>query len=478
MHHVNNDTGRDRAGLVSLRPSADQLMAAVAELRIRFGDAVSTNRTVIEQHGHDESFHEAAEPDAVVFAESTQDVSDCVRICHTHRVPIIAFGAGTSLEGHVAAIHGGVSIDMTHMNQILRIEPDDLDCVVQAGALRTQLQSALAPHGLFFPVDPGADATIGGMAATGASGTTTVKYGAMRQLVLAMKVVLSDGRIISTARRARKTSAGYDLTGLFVGSEGTLGIITELTLRLFGIPERIGGAIVQFTSVERAVEAVTAIIQLGIDVARIELMDAEAVAAVNEYRDGELGLSTNSLLLLEFHGSPETVELAARECSEICQQFGGGDFDWTTDEAARRRLWSARHDAALAIRSRRPGGQMFITDVCVPISSLATCIAETRTEIERSGLYAPIIGHVGDGNFHVIAIIDPDRPSELEAIEEVNASLIRRALELDGSCTGEHGIGLGKMASLELELGPDAISVMGCIKSALDPLWLLNPGKV
>ena len=448
----------------------------ILDLRSRFGTQFSQAEAYLEQHSKDESFHSPSEPDAVIFAESTQDVSDCLRICSLHDVPVIPFGAGTSLEGHVTPIYGGISIDLTRMNKVLRVSTDDLDCTVQAGDFRKQLSKQLEPMGLFFPVDPGADATIGGMAATGASGTTTVRYGSMKTLVLGMTVVLPDGRVMETTRRSRKSSAGYDLTHLFIGSEGTLGVITELTLRIFGTPEVISAATVQFPDVKSAILAVIQTIQVGVGVARIELMDHEAVAAVNKY--SMLGLPENPLLLLEFHGSPEVVNSELLLASEIMTQFGGLNFQRSTDDPSRRKLWMARHDAALAIKAQRPNGELFITDVCVPISDLAECIVQTQEDVKNTHLYAPIIGHVGDGNFHLIAVIDRTNPIDLKVMNEINRRLISRALSMQGTCTGEHGIGVGKMDFLREEVGEVAISVMCLIKNAIDPQNIMNPGKV
>lgn len=441
-----------------------------------FGARFSTSDSIRDQHGHDESFHPPANPDAVVFAESTEDVVVCMQICYQYRIPVIPFGAGTSLEGHISALEGGVSLDTSRMNRILRLSIDDLDCTVESGVLRKQLLSHLHPHGLFFPVDPGADASLGGMAATSASGTTTVRYGAMKELVLGLKVVLPDGRIVTTSRRSRKTSAGYDLTHLFIGSEGTLGVITELTLRLFGIPEAMAAATVQFDKIEDAVQAVISIIQLGIGVARIELLDSEAVLAINNY--SSLALPTHNLLLLEFHGSQDVVESEARSAGVVLEEFGGTSFKWTSDESERRKLWQARHDAAYAIKAQRPGCQIFVTDVCVPISRLAECIGETKRDVTESGLYGPVIGHVGDGNFHLILVIDPSNQNELSAVEALNGRLINRALSMEGTCTGEHGIGSGKIKHLEKELGPVALSVMQVLKNSLDPFGIMNPGKI
>jgi D-lactate dehydrogenase (cytochrome) len=458
------------------RKDHGQREAGLIQIEQRFGKQATRGRDILAQHSHDESFHLPGQPDLVLFAESTQDVADCLSICSRHLIPVIPFGVGTSLEGHVNALHGGVSLDLTRMNRVLRVSSDDLDCTVEAGVLRKQLAKELIRYGLFFPVDPGADATIGGMAATGASGTTTVKYGAMRELVLSLKVVLPNGKIIETGRRARKTSAGYDLTHLFVGSEGTLGVITEVSLRLFGIPEATAAATVQFDDLDSAVSSVISIIQLGVGVARIELLDKAAVNAVNSY--SKTSLVERNMLLLEFHGSDEVVRHEAKLAGEILADYGGTGFTFSTDQAERTVLWQARHDAAWAIRAQRPGAQIFVTDVCVPISRLAECITQTHTDIAASGILGPIIGHVGDGNFHVIVVVTPDDAEEMHRVESFNERLISRALNLGGTCTGEHGIGVGKIPYLIRELGDDAVDLMRSIKRAVDPLGLMNPGKV
>lgn len=452
------------------------LADAIAELRSLFGDRCTTNATEREHHSHDESFHEPAVPDAVVYPRSTEEVAAVVRVCVRHRVPVVPFGAGTSMEANCTPVAGGVSLDLSRMDQVLRINADDLDCTVQPGVRRVQLNDALATHGVFFPVDPGADATLGGMASTGASGTTTVKYGAMRQLVLALTVVTPTGDIITTARRARKTSAGYDLTHLFVGAEGTLGIITELTLRVFGIPEVIAAATVRFPSVRAAVDAVIETIQYGIDVARIELLDETAVRAVNLYSGTSLPEQT--LLLLEFHGTSASTAHAIDLCRDVMHRHNGESFEQTADATERRRLWQARHDAALACRATKPGGAIFATDVCVPISVLADAVEATRTDLEEHDVFGAILGHVGDGNYHVVMSVDRRDHADVEAAEAVHDRLVRRALELGGTCTGEHGIGIGKREHLAAELGDGALHVMAAVKRALDPYGIMNPGKV
>ena len=448
----------------------------IDQLKAALGEKVSVNATIREHHSKDESFHTPTLPDAVVFATSTEDVARTLRICNENRIPVVAWGAGTSLEGNSTPIHGGVSLDLSQMDKILRVSGDDLDCTIQPGVRRKQLNEYLSRYGLFFPVDPGADATLGGMASTGASGTTTVKYGAMKQLVMSLTVVTANGEIITTSRRARKTSAGYDLTHLFVGSEGTLGVITELTLRVFGIPEVIAAATMQFDSVREAVDGVIETIQLGIGVARIELVDREAVVAVNRYSGTEL--PHKDLLLLEFHGSAESTAIDIAQAREVLERHGGQGFKQTTDEAERRKLWQARHDAGLACRSHQPGGRIFSTDVCVPISRLSECIEQTQKDLSESKIYGPLVGHVGDGNFHVLLTADPNDHAAIERLEQFHTRLVQRSLSLEGTCTGEHGIGIGKIGYLVSELGDEAVDVMRAIKFALDPNGIMNPGKV
>ena len=448
----------------------------IDDLRSALGEKVSVNATIREHHSKDESFHTPTLPDVVVFATCTQDVATTLKICNEHLTPVVAWGAGTSLEGNSTPIHGGVSLDLSQMDKILRVSGDDLDCTIQPGVRRKQLNEYLSRYGLFFPVDPGADATLGGMASTGASGTTTVKYGAMKQLVMSLTVVTANGEIITTSRRARKTSAGYDLTHLFVGSEGTLGVITELTLRVFGIPEVIASATMQFETVREAVDGVIEVIQLGVDVARIELVDREAVAAVNRYSGTDL--PHKDLLLLEFHGSAESTALDISSAREVLERHGGQGFKQTTDEAERRKLWQARHDAGLACRSHQPGGRIFSTDVCVPISRLSECIEQTQKDLADSKIYGPLVGHVGDGNFHVLLTADPNDHAAIERLEQFHTRLVQRSLSLEGTCTGEHGIGIGKIDYLVSELGDEAVDLMRTIKAALDPNGIMNPGKV
>lgn len=449
---------------------------AIAELGRILGDRISTNETVRGHHSRDESFHLPVLPDAVVWAESTDDVVAVVRVCNEYRVPLVPFGVGTSLEANSTPVRGGISLDMSRMDRVLRISGEDLDVTVQPGVRRKQLNEVLAPHGLFFPVDPGADATLGGMASTGASGTTTVKYGAMKQLVLSLQVVTPDGEVITTSGRARKTSAGYDLTHLFVGAEGTLGVITELTLRVFGIPEVTAAATVRFPSVRDAVDSVIEVIQYGIDVARIELLDSDAVNAVNRYSGTELPEQT--LLLLEFHGTAQSTAHSIEAVRAVFNAHGGSGFVQTTDEAERRKLWQARHDTSIACRVLVPNARSFATDVCVPISRLTECIEETQRDLADSGIFGPIIGHVGDGNFHVVMAVDPEDTPNVERCEALHARLVDRALAMGGTCTGEHGIGTGKRAYLRRELGGGAVDVMATLKRALDPNDIMNPGKV
>jgi D-lactate dehydrogenase (cytochrome) len=449
--------------------------AAIAAIKALLGDRLSTARAVREQHGRDESYHAPAPPDAVAFARSTEEVSAIVKICAAHKVPVIPYGTGTSLEGHVAALRGGVCIDVSQMNQVLEVNAEDLDVRVQPGVTRKQLNEYLRDTGLFFPIDPGADASLGGMAATRASGTNAVRYGTMRENVLSLTVVLADGRVIRTSKRARKSSAGYDLTRLFVGSEGTLGVITELTLRLYGIPEAMSSATCWFKDIDGAVNAVIQTIQAGIPIARIEIADDVQMDAINRY--SKLNMPVAPTLWLEFHGTERGVQEQAEMVQAIAAEHGGADFAWTTDPADRKKLWQARHDAAYANKALRPKGQVWATDVCVPISRLAECIAETKKDIDGSFLPAPIVGHVGDGNFHLTLVLDPDDPKDTAEAERLNSRLVARALALDGTCTGEHGVGYGKVDFLIAEHG-EAVSVMRTIKRALDPDNIMNPGKI
>ncbi|WP_282608016.1 FAD-linked oxidase C-terminal domain-containing protein [Pelagibius sp. Alg239-R121] len=445
------------------------------ELQALLGDRVSTSQAVRDHHGKDESWHHPEAPDIVVFPHSTEEVAAIVKICAEHETPVIPFGAGTSLEGHVIADRGGVCIDLMRMDEVLQVNAEDLDCRVQPGVTRKQLNSYLRDSGLFFPIDPGANASIGGMTATRASGTNAVRYGTMRENVLGLTVVLADGRIIKTSRRARKSAAGYDLTRLFVGSEGTLGVITEITLRLYGIPEAITSAVVSFPDLKSAVDSVIATIQMGIPIARIELLDKLQVQACNGYSG--LELAEQPTLFLEFHGTTAGAEEQAQLVGEIAGEFGGGDFQWTAKAEERSKLWQARHDAAYAAQSLRPGCQLWATDVCVPISRLADCIMETQEDLAGSYLTAPLVGHVGDGNFHLTFLIDPDKPEEIEEANRLNDRLVMRALAMEGTCTGEHGVGSGKIKFLQAEHG-DAVAVMRTLKLAFDPQNIMNPGKV
>lgn len=448
---------------------------AIDVLRQRFADRLSIAQSVREQHGHTTTFLPNQAPDAVIFVHSTQEVAEVVKTCGHYNVPVIAFGAGTSLEGHVNAPFGGICVDLSHMNEVIEVYPEDLDCTVQAGITRKQLNTYLRDTGLFFPIDPGADASLGGMASTRASGTNAVRYGTMRDNVISLTAVMADGRIIKTAKRTRKSSAGYDLTRLLIGAEGTLGIITELTLRLYGIPEAISGGSCSFPTEEAACNAVIETMQMGIPVARIELLDAMQVKAVNAY--SKLALREEPLLLLEFHGSDAGVREQADMFAEIVTEHGGGEFIWTTDNEERAKLWQARHDAYWAALQLAPGKKAIATDVCVPISRLAECMVETQKDIADQGFLAPIVGHVGDGNFHVLVLLDENNPAEVAAVEDFVSRLNKRALAMDGTCTGEHGIGQGKQKYLVDEMG-DGVDYMRAIKQALDPRDIMNPGKI
>ncbi len=459
-----------------LRPGEATIAAIAAELQARLGNRAVTSSAVREQHGHTLTWTANEPPDIVVYPETAAEVAGIVTLCARHDVPVIAFGTGTSLEGHVNAPFGGVSVDTSLMKRIVAVHPEDLDCVVEPGVTRKELNEHLRDQGLFFPIDPGADASLGGMAATRASGTNAVRYGTMRDNVLALTVVTADGATLKTGRRARKSSAGYDLTRLFIGSEGTLGIITEITLKLAGIPEAISAGICPFPSVKAACDAVIATIQSGVPVARIELLDEVQVRAVNLH--SKLALPESPLLLLEFHGSEAGVREQAERFGDIAADAGGGPFDWATRPEERTRLWQARHDAYWAARGLRPGAKAIATDVCVPISRLAECVAETKRDIDALGLVAPIVGHVGDGNFHVQPMVDTDDPAEVARIEGFLERLVERALAMDGTCTGEHGIGQKKMKYLQAEHGPEALAAMRALKRALDPANIMNPGKI
>lgn len=446
------------------------------ELSQLLGDRFTTSEHERERHGKDESSLTPMPPDAVCFPLSTEEVAAIVKLCHQHHTPIIPFGVGTSLEGHVFAPHGGVSVDLSRMNKILRVSADDLDCTVEAGVTRQQLDKHLRPMGLFFPVDPGADATFGGMASTRASGTNAVHYGTMRENILMLTVVLPTSEVITTGTRARKSSAGYDLTHLFVGAEGTLGIITEVTLRIQGVPEAISAAVVGFGSFEAAIQAVTQVRQIGVPIARIEFLDEITVKAVNQFSG--LTLVEQPTLFLEFHGSQASVKDNVEQVGEIMQEFGGSDFQWAVNQAERTALWTARHNAYYASLAYRPGCRALTTDVCVPISRLAECIAETKRDLAESSLVAPMVGHVGDGNFHMLLLIDPNSAEDHAEAERLNERLMHRALAMDGTITGEHGVGLGKQKFMEAQHGAGALAVMRAIKQAIDPDNLMNPGKM
>ena len=458
---------------IALRPVPQTLLDALAT---RFGAQCSTAQAVREQHGRDEGSLQAPPPSAVVFAESTRDVQDAVRLASEHAVPVIAYGAGSSLEGHLLAVQGGISIDVNRMNQVLSIDADDLTVTVQPGITRKQLNEAVKDTGLFFPIDPGADASIGGMAATRASGTNAVRYGTMRENVLALEVVTASGEVIRTGTRARKSAAGYDLTRLMVGSEGTLGVITEVTVRLYPLPEAVSAAICSFPSIEAAVRTTIQIIQLGVPIARVELIDRHSVRMVNAH--SKLNLREEPMLLMEFHGSPASVKEQAETVQTIASEFGGNAFEWASTPEERTRLWTARHNAYFAAVQSRPGCRAISTDTCVPISRLADCLLDSVQEAEASGIPYFLVGHVGDGNFHFGYLIDPASPTERSQAEQLNHQLVARALQLGGTCTGEHGVGIHKMGFLRDEAGEGAVGVMRAIKQALDPKNILNPGKI
>jgi D-lactate dehydrogenase (cytochrome) len=458
------------------RPDEATVAAVTAELHKRFGNRVVTSLAVREQHGHTTTWIPNQPPDVVVYPESTEDVAEIVRLCSAYEVPMVPFGTGTSLEGHVNAPYGGVCIDTSEMKRIVAVHEADLDCVVQPGVTRKQLNEHLRDMGLFFPIDPGADASIGGMTATRASGTNAVRYGTMKDNVVSLTVVTPDGDVLKTARRAKKSSAGYDLTRLFVGSEGTLGVVTEITLRLHGIPEAISGGICPFPSVRAACDAVIVTIQSGIPVARIELLDEVQIRGVNLH--SKLGLPEVPMLFLEFHGTEAGVKEQSERFSEIAAEYGGGPFEWATKAEDRTRLWQARHDVYWASIALRPGAKGVATDVCVPISRLADCVEETRKEIDELGLLSPIAGHVGDGNFHCMPLVDMDDADEVARAELFIERLVERALAMGGTCTGEHGVGQKKMKYLEAEHGPEALALMRAIKRTIDPKNIMNPGKV
>lgn len=452
--------------------TADQITALGALVDGR----ISTNDSVLDLHGRDESAFPHVKPSAVIMVHSTEEVAAVLKYCNTHDIPVVAFGAGTSLEGHVLPLFGGISLDLSAMDKILEISPDDLTVRVQAGVKRMALNKKIASDGLFFSVDPGADATIGGMTSTGAAGTTTVRYGSMRENVLKLTAVLADGTIIHTGRETRKLSAGYDLTRLIVGSEGTLAIVTEITLRVFGIPEKMAAAVSRFPTLADGVQAAIAVVRSGVAIARCEFLDAQCIKNVNAH-DG-LELEEAPTLLFEFHGSPRSVEEDAQVVQEIAAEFGGTNFEWTSEEGARRKLWQARHNAYWAGISAHPGKRAISTDAAVPLSKLADAVALTEKILSESPFPFSILGHVADGNFHAFIITDPNKPEELPAVRELTHHMTDAIIDMGGTCTGEHGIGAGKISSLEKEAGPGSMAVMASIKKALDPQGILNPGKI
>ena len=460
----------------AMETDSKNLAGALDALGALLGERLSTARAVREHHATGETYHAPRPPDAVVFPESTGEVSDIVRICAANRVPMVPFGVGTSVEGNVCALEGGVTLDMGRMNAVLRVSQEDLDATVQAGVTRKQLNTHLRDTGLFFPIDPGADATLGGMSATRASGTNAVRYGTLKENVLGLTVVLPDGAVITTGGRARKSAAGYDLTRLFVGSEGTLGVMTEITLKLYGIPEAISAAVCAFPSLEAAVDTVILTIQSGIPIARVELLDDIQMDACNRF--SKLDYPPKDTLFFEFHGTERGVVEQVEQVRGIVREFGGSDFRWATKPEERSALWQARHDVYYACLALQPGKQGWATDVCVPISHLSECLIETKKDLAASPLLAPIVGHVGDGNFHVCFLIDRDDPAEMAEAERLNGRMIDRALAMGGTCTGEHGIGCGKLDHLEAEHGVGAVALMRSIKRTLDPHNLMNPGKV
>ena len=448
---------------------------AVQRLTDLLGDRYTSEQSVLQEHASDESSHTPQAPQAVAFPLSTDEVADVVDVCATHRIPIVPYGRGTSVEGGIVASHGGLCVDLGRMNRILAVNDEDLDAHVQAGVTQFQLNEALKGSPLFFSVDPGAEATLGGMASTRASGTNTVRYGAMRENVLSATVVLADGRVVRSSSRARKSSAGYDLTRLFVGAEGTLGLITELTVRLHRRPDALVSAICAFETVDAAVRSVIRTVQAGIPLARVELLDSDAIAAVNSYSN--LNYPKQPTLFFEFQGTRQGVQEQAEQVGLIARDCGGGDFEWADKQDDRDRLWQARHDAYYAMLALRPNARSLTTDVCVPVSRLAECISETRVDLNRCPFPTPLLGHVGDGNFHVLMLVDPESTDELALAEDVNSRIVRRAIEMDGTCTGEHGVGIGKRQYLIAEHG-SGLDVMKQIKQSLDPFNLMNPGKV
>lgn len=458
---------------VEPRPVPSEMLDA---LRARFADRLSTALAVREQHGRDESPFDVRPPDAVVFCETTEEVSAVVALANRHAVPVIPFGVGSSLEGHLLAVQGGISIDLSRMNRVLRVNPEDLTVMVEPGVTREQLNREIRETGLFFPIDPGANATLGGMAATRASGTNAVRYGTMRENVLGLTVVTASGEVIHTGTRAKKSSAGYDLTRLMVGSEGTLGVMTGITLKLYPIPEAISAAVVSFQSIEAAVDTTIQMIQLGLPIARCELLDVNAVRAVNKH--DRLTLREGPMLLMEFHGSAAGVKEQAEMAQEIARERGGEDFQWATTPEERTKLWTARHRAYFAGLQMKPGSRTVTTDTCVPISRLTECISQAVADAEQAGIQYYIVGHVGDGNFHIAYLIDPTKPQDREVAERLNDRAVHRALAMEGTCTGEHGIGLHKQGFLVDEAGAGAVEMMRALKRALDPRNILNPGKI
>ena len=450
--------------------------ALLEALRQRFGERCSTAASVREQHGRGESVYDAAPPDAVLFCESTEEVVAVLALADEYAVPVIPYGVGSSLEGHLLAVQGGLSVDLSRMNHIVQVNAEDLTVTVQAGVTREQLNREIRDTGLFFPIDPGANATLGGMAATRASGTNAVRYGTMRENVLGLTVVTASGQVVRTGTRARKSSAGYDLTRLLVGSEGTLGVMTEITLKLYPLPEAVSAAICHFPSIDAAVQTTIQIIQMGVPIARCELLDANAIRAVN--RHSKLGLREAPMLLMEFHGSAAGVAEQAQTVQHLARDHGGEDFQWASTPEERTRLWTARHQAYFAALQTRPGCRCQSSDTCVPISRLAESINDSVAEAEASGIPYWIVGHVGDGNFHLSYLMDPDNPAEMAAVEQLNLQMVQRAIRLEGTCTGEHGIGLHKMGYLLEEAGTETVALMRSIKQALDPKNIMNPGKV
>lgn len=448
----------------------------IQKLTALFGDRFTTSNAILDHHSHDESSYPPVMPQAVVFANTAEEIAQLVKYCNQYAVPIVPVAAGTSLEGHVLPIYGGIALNMNNMNQIVGVYPEDLIAVVQPAVRRKQLNEELKDTGFFFPIDPGADASIGGMTATRASGTNAVRYGTMRENVLALTVVTATGDIIRTGTQAKKSSAGYDLTRLFVGSEGTLGIITEVTLKIYPQPENLAAAICNFPSVMDAVSAVIQVIQLGVPVARAELVDELAILAINQY--SKLNLKEQPTLFFEFSGSSQSIKEQAELVQEIVKGFSGEDFEWATRPEDRARLWHARHNAYFACLQLQAGSRIMNTDVCVPISKLAQCIEETKNDLKQSWLKAPILGHVGDGNYHVLLVLDPNNPKDQEEAERLNSLIVHRALKLGGTCTGEHGVGMHKIDFLVDEYGQETIHVMRTIKRALDPNNILNPGKI